>query len=424
MINYEKESTIKLRITEATFMKYTCTNNWNHDVIINYNDGCRLSERKFEQKKTLSKDRIAVFHKNCFYPVLRTYSSEELLPSTIITGTITKCIDRFFIFIKPATDDNVSFIRLRQSINKAENAHGVMYFLACEIEYDKNAEYEDMLQAEHFMLDKCSDFIHENMATGALDRDDSCMNDMFIATAPKIQMWSQFNPEETYKWAYKWNGIKAKMMIKNKAMYIWPDSMPIKTHTFYTNGSSVDYEAAVKFLERINFQIEIMETSIVIVHILSVSYQKKVHLIDSYSSIAFLDYLRMNITQIIIRFITLDQSIQEMRLRLQRFFDPPRRSTFNKSKYDGFILVQRSMFIKWKQPTIDAKYLGESKFEVGNGENIITFELQDEHLQTCEKNKIYEISSDLKILRHRIDRLFCSTYREYQMFINSIAQMS
>lgn len=206
---------------------------------------------------------------------------------------------------------------------------------------------------------------------------------------------------------------------------IWPDSMPIKSHTFSTRTDNPDdFELVLKYLSKINFQVEIMPTSIVTVHFLSVLYRNKVHLIDPYSSIEFLDFLRVYLPQTDINFITLDASTQKMRLRLQRFFNPPKRTSFNHEKYDGFILVQRAMFIKWKQPTIDAKYLGDSSFEVGNGNNIIKFKLESEHLDSREKDKIYEISSDLKILRHRIDRLFCSTFKEYQMFINSIAQIS
>lgn len=422
---YEKESTIKLKITEETFLKFQKKNNWHHDVIINYNNGARLSTRRYECKKTLSKDRIAVFHNKCFYPITRTNSTEEPLGKSTLIGSIVKGAIRYFNVTTPSADDSIKYVRMRQSVNKAENVHGVMYFLASEIEYNINIEYEEMLQVEHFMLETNKEFIHEHMATDALDRDDSCKNDMFISTAPKIQMWSQFNVEESYKWAYKWNGIKAKMMIKDGVMCLWPDSMPIKTHTFSTkNDNPYDFDIAVKNLGKINFQVEIMPTSIIIVHVLSVSYQKKVHLIDPYSSIDFLDFLRIKLPEIHVNFITLDESSQKMRLRFQRFFNPPKCNTFNQEKYDGFILVQRSMFIKWKQPTIDARFLGGSLFEVGNGNNIIQFRLQSGHLSECKKDKIYEISSDLKILRHRIDRLFCSTYKEYQMFINSIAQMT
>jgi hypothetical protein len=69
------------------------------------------------------------------------------------------------------------------------------------------------------------------------------------------------------------------------------------------------------------------------------------------------------------------------------------------AKYDRIILVQRAMFIKWKQPTIVARYLCDSTFEVGDNDNIVKFKILSDDTSRCKENNIYEISSKLKILR-------------------------
>lgn len=96
--------------------------------------------------------------------------------------------------------------------------------------------------------------------------------------------------------------------------------------------------------------------------------------------------------------------------------------TFQLDRYDGFILAQDRLLIKWKQPTIDARYLGNNTFEVGDSKNPILFSLDagEQADDKCTENSIYELSSKLSIIRKRIDRLLCSTTKEYELFVKSI----
>lgn len=424
----ERESTLKLFIDRDVFERESNDKNWQWDIIINYNNGVRLSARHYQRKVYLTKSYVSLFHHGRFYPILRTRAEETLLPRSAFNDNdaVIKCTNRLCVNINMP----VGYGICRLALNKSETDHGISFYLTCEIEYDLNIEYMTMLQVKHFMLDVCLPFIKKYVSADSLQRDKSTMKNMFVTTAPKIQMWSQFNPEEThkwaYKWAYKWNGIKAKMMVKNKDVYIWSDSMPIQTHTFTTttrdnnDGGKKDLST----IEQINFQVEIMPTSIVIVYTLSVSFYDKVHLIEPYSNIDYLDHLRTVLAPTFINYVSKDNSVVLLHLKLQRFFEPPRHDSFNKKKYDGFILVQRAMFIKWKQPTIDARYLGNSVFEVGDSNGkIVRFTLESRTVRHCVKDNIYELSAKKRVLRLRNDRLFCSTFKEYEMFLNSISSM-
>lgn len=84
--------------------------------------------------------------------------------------------------------------------------------------------------------------------------------------------------------------------------------------------------------------------------------------------------------------------------------------------YDGFILVQNNMVIKWKMPTVDVKCVSKRLYSVADK----TFELDREG----EKDAIYEISPNYKIIRKRIDRITSSTEQEYAMFIESMKMLS
>lgn len=414
-MNSERESTLELTISEDVFLQYVEKLNdnqltkWKRDIIIVYDNGTRLSERCFQKKEYKSKERIALFHNNKFYPIVRTLAEETLVPASVQIGNIIKCIDRIFIVKYTDTD-----CKYRFSFNKAENAHGTRFYMACEVEYPNDIDHNRLLNVELEMFVHFGGVIHETITDNALDLADSSLRDLFVATPPKVQMWSQYNPQETYKWAYKWNGIKAKMMYKDETVYIWPDALPIQTHSIDKGDLSV--------IARVNFQVELTTTYLILVHALSVTFgNNKVHLIEPYSSIKFLDYIRPKF-RVILNYNN-DNTIVKLPIRVQKFFDPPKQLTYDTEKYDGFILVQRSMYIKWKQPTIDAIYIGNGQFEVGDTKGQrVRFKLDStEETNNCVKDSIYELSANMRILRSRIDRMFCSTYKEYQMFLAACA---
>ncbi|XP_060873760.1 uncharacterized protein LOC132947469 [Metopolophium dirhodum] len=245
--------------------------------------------------------------------------------------------------------------------------------------------------------------------------DNQNLNDLFACVVPKVQIWSCFDPIKSYKWAYKWNGVKAKMMIQNDMAFVWPDADAVHTKPYIGNG--------LKLLDSINFQVELMSMCIVLVQAICVSFFDKLYVIEPSTSVKFLDHLRPLLTDAC-AVQSLDNSTY-LPICVQKFYDSPRPDDYDKSLYDGFILTQDTMLIKWKQPTIDAKYLGARKFMVGNGTKLITIivDASERAEEKCEVDCIYELSPKLSILRKRTDRLLCSTYREYEIFVKSLELM-
>lgn len=445
VVTHERESTFKVPITGEFFDKIykltsSCDNNIStvclciddlpslscnfckskndtseiystrQTVILIFGDGTRLASRVYQSKRIESRTYVAVFMDGNFFPILRTHAIEKLekLPkSTKIVPDIIKSVYRIILTRRGIVlPDGVT---LRFSFNKEEDSiHGTYYNMACETEYPMTSNYGDIVRNERTMLREYYDFIK----LARVPMNAQTLNDLFASVVPKVQMWSCFNPELPYRWAYKWNGIKAKFMVKNDRILLWPDAATVQT---------LRYEGDLSAIDKIIFQVELMPTCIVLIHAISVSFFNKIYNIEPYTGIDILNYLHAKLHDIYVTYE--NEPSKKLPLIVQRFYDDrPCPKSFSTDTYDGFILAQELLFIKWKQPTIDAEYMGKNTFKVGDDKKPILFKLDDNENadDICVEHNIYELSSKLSILRRRIDRLLCSTTKEYELFIKSV----
>lgn len=105
------------------------------------------------------------------------------------------------------------------------------------------------------------------------------------------------------------------------------------------------------------------------------------------------------------------QHIDNKPLQVQQFYNTALPTNYDTKLYDGFIIVQNDLIIKWKIPTIDVKCLTENTYKVGQHEINLQF--------VGIPGKIYEINYNYEVMRMRSDRLAASTENEYDVFIQS-----
>lgn len=467
-VRYERESTLRIPIEKshfqnvyAMFQKFKsnqtecmcsesldtklfqcllCVRNGSsgceyNDTVTLYGQNFRLAGRSFELKTTDNQQHVAMFYRGKFFPIVRSDSSEQRLPLPKTLDEImpiTKSLYRFTITkrynldkVNDDDDDDAGvstekssvsgyskLLNCRLSYNSEEDGSGVFYHLSCEVEYCLDTTYEECIRYENRMF---LDFF-EYFKDINVPMDSQSLNDLFACVAPKVQMYSCFDPKEDYLWAYKWNGIKSKFMINSEnRVLLWPDTADQKSLFISGNPEPIKH---------INFQAEIMPDSIVLVHAISASFFGKIYTIEPYTSVSVLNYVRDLMKHVVVHD---PNPYRDYKLVIQKFYPAPKPKYFDVSKYDGFILAQKTLFIKWKTPTIDAKYAGLGVFEIGHygpGGQIIKFTLDAEQtklaLAECTVGNIYELSAKLSLLRERNDRLICSTLAEYEVFIKNV----
>lgn len=399
-----------------------------NDTVTLYGHNFRLADRSFEVKTTENQQHVAMFYRGKFFPIVRSDSSETRLPlpKTLDEITpITKSLYRIAVTKRynspsagstqspsPITDGYSKLLNCRLSYNSEEDSSGVFYHLSCEVEYCLDTSYEECIRYENRMFVDFFDYFKDI----DVPMDSQSLNDLFACVAPKVQMYSCFDPKEDYLWAYKWNGIKSKFMINSEdRVLLWPDTADQKS--LFISGDPAP-------IKHINFQAEIMPDAIVLVHAISASFFGKIYTIEPYTSVSVLNYVRDLLNNVVVHD---PEPYRDYKLIVQKFYPAPKPTHFDVSKYDGFILAQKTLFIKWKTPTIDAKYAGFGVFEIGHyghGGQIIKFTLDAEQtklaLAECKVGNIYELSAKLSLLRERNDRLICSTLAEYDVFIRNV----
>jgi len=175
------------------------------------------------------------------------------------------------------------------------------------------------------------------------------------------------------------------MVNDNDVVFLWPDADAVHTKK---------YTGDLSMLHSVNFQVELMSTCIVLIHGISVSFFNTVYVIEPYTSVALLEYIKPALAK---NPVTV-QSVcgKYLPLRVQEFFDSPKPTTFDDAYFDGFIITQDTMLIKWKQPTVDARYVGDGVFQIGHRSNMVDFRLDDgeDAAGKCEVDSIYELSTD------------------------------
>lgn len=408
----ECESTVSVDIDKRLYDSLGSENaDTASDVILIFADGSRLSQRTVQRKVFTEKKLILGFANGRFYPIRRTRATEC---TTHIEPTLSveKAVHRRIIAIETRDDG----YKLRVACNKEEVEDGVRYTLTCEAEYPEprwgGGEIKSFKLVRSYEADLMS-IMHERFGSVRVAPDKLTLNEIFSCSVPKVQVWNLFDAQRAYAWAYKWNGVKAKFMFVNGHAYIWPDANEI-----YTKPCSGD----LSIIEHMCLQVELMDDKIVIVEVIAASYSSKIYTVEPLTNVAMLGHLKAALSASAV-------SVGEKRLVVQTFYITPLPARLpDHPDYDGFIIVQHELLIKWKAPTVDVKCVGPYRYTVGSGDRNTVMNLPEvdgEGRETVAgvEGRIYEMASNFKILRHRTDRITCSTDREYKLFLESCKQI-
>lgn len=381
----EWESTISIKTSESEYKEILNNKKHSVDIIFLLQDGLRVSNRTVQKKTTLTRRKLLTYYKNHWIPLDRTTASEEManLPSKV---NVEKCIHRLIVYYQ----DNI-----RVSYNKEICSLGEKYNIEYEIEYISQSDYQKILIEERRLIEL---FLkHGN----SIQRCTMTRLDMFSCVMSKVQMWHCFNNKIPYIWAYKWNGIKSKMLITDNKQsdgsmltYLWSDSAKISNKM--CRGTNIEH------LINICCIVEILNDRLIIIEAIGTLIDGEIYTTEPMANASFLKQLDTLLTN--------DVFIDDTPVYVQKFFPPPLPNRYG-ADCDGFIIIQDDLIIKWKIPTIDVKCLSPNTFKVGSNNLQLNF--------IGEPGKIYEITYKYEVLRQRNDRSAASDDHEYAIFLES-----
>lgn len=400
-ISNEWESTISIPISESVYNEAVYTGNYKTDVIFLDDTGVRLSDRCVQRKITTHTRHLINFYNGQWFPIKRTISTEESLVLTQMISSIKKAILRNQRFTEHG---------IRISYNREDTCDGCRFNVKYEIEYPDNSPYDVILEKERLLVQQV---MHDGYKIARSKMD---LSNIFSCVMTKVQMWHCFDVKKDYRWAYKWNGIKAKLLIADKSnnntnnddddnnnntkeAFLWPDAKDIIMDKCYGDN----YEPVLNFC----FLVEIMEDFIVIIEAIGALIDGVIYTSEPKTNTAVLEYLNEHVSNL---------RIGSKPVRIQKFYLPPLPNTYDSSVFDGFIIVQDDMVIKWKIPTIDAKCIEPYKYKVASKIIQLSF--------AGDVGDIYELSHKYEIIRKRNDRIAPSNEQEYNMFLKSIEHLN
>lgn len=375
------------------------------DVIFLFDNGTRLSQRRMERKSTISTKRVLGFFDGHIYPILRTVANEELID-----------VDEFARVCR-ATHRVVRKLEngIRVSYNKEECEKGERYSVEYEIEYDESTAYDEIIKLEKELMRVAHIDGHFDITMSM------SLENIFACVMTKVQMWHYFDDSKPYLWAYKWNGVKAKLMIdqNGSTAYLWPDA---------GNISAVPFRGYHPFLKNLCLVVELMDDRVVVLEIIGSRFSdNQIYVTEPIINVEILNYLHELMFPPVAAASSASSSgsanannnimsstmfIDNKPLIVQKFYAAPKPDNYDARLHDGIIIVQNDSIIKWKVPTIDVKCIGPYTFAVANK----TFKLSEHGI----KDAIYEISPMYKIIRRRTDRIACSTEQEFKVFTESV----
>lgn len=387
----EWESSIKIYMRKEQFdnllQKLTVI---AKDVIIYFTDNTRLAHRMYQKKTLKKKEFILLYYKKNFFPVRRSISEEVLLPKPDFENLVIKNA----IIRKILYSDN--FVRINLDIEITDI--GNKYCLCSEMEYEENSSYSTICEKEKILMSFFFNFLkRNNLVSELLVLDDLTTNDIFESVPNKMKMWYNLQKNEKKYWAYKWNGVKAKMCSSNfgKKIILWEDIKNI------IEIQCIELYKQFPFLNNLCIQLEHVNGYYVLTEILSAKFNSKFYMIEPLTNIKLLAMIKKKYSPI--------ELFPNKQLFIQEYFDSEIPNSYDESKFDGFIVIQNEKIVKYKMPTIDMKCLKGNVYAV----NTKKFRLDIEGIP----GSIYEVSSTFKVLRLRKDRISSGSEKEYEEFI-------
>lgn len=392
MVANEWESSIVIPVSSSEYERVSrdSSDRFVDDAVFCFKDDSRLSQRRLERKVTLEKRNVMGYLEatDSCYPILRSASRETLLPS-VQCYDVTRATHRRHY----CTRDGVRVAYERVCCDK-----GVAYRVCYEIEYNGKTSYAEILEKEQIL-----------MRTAALNghKAKPCsleLINMFGCVMTKVQPWHCFDESKPYRWAYKWNGVKSKMIVdrETRLAYLWPDAGAI----YHADFECDDFDA----LADVCLLVELLEDRAIIIETIGSQYEDgEVYTTEPMTNVVLLERLA--------RCLGNDAKVDGKPLSVQRYYDPPKPFSYDEHLYDGFVIVQNDMVIKWKMPTIDVACVAPFTYTVGES---TTLRLP---YDKGEVDAIYEMSPDQRIVRRRFDRIASSSEQEWQVFLASSAML-
>lgn len=404
----EWESTIEVRISEVEWDDIsTRVGVFSEDIIFHFENEQRLKGRRLQRKTIEKRKNVLGFHEKRCFPITRTQALEYTVDvkSAASPNTVVCAVHRFLRVedtpsVQFEQSDSCGHVRI--TYDKEESDNGVRCFQRFEIEYPPDIAYNKILKCERALMAYALSYECRPIS----DRPEA--KEMFSYIMNKVQMWHCFNIKIPYKWAYKWNGIKSRLIFSQnykheQVVYLWPDAQRIRIEhvSGYTDKSN--------FFSGMYMLAEIMQDRIVIIEVIGCKYYGRIFTTEPITNLHMLECLSEELGEC---------KVGDLQLCVQKFYSAPMPTIdYDKTLYDGFVVIQNDMIIKWKIPTVDVRFVGPpNKFSVGS-DTIICLDAPNIQLQL---NAIYEISCDYHVLRRRNDRIAPSTDNEYAVFLKSI----
>lgn len=389
VINYEWESSIHVKINQLNYEAFVYELEQNDsstrvpykiDTILIFKCNYRLSSREIQSKITKSKMHVLASNENdFFFPIYRYQSLETACDMNEFVARLDDddhILNRQLDAIGPKDaalgklvvrqitcryiiSTEVDGVSIRESFNKVESDKGVRYYIGLETEYSSNTTTNDVLKYEAVLMKCARKYQH------CIRYDEILPKSLILFHVPKLQPFPNMKRPDKfpYTWAYKWNGIKAKLLFdSDQTAIIAPDLHDTRTVKF----DITQFDAATAHLLRnMCFQIEIMDDCIVLVELLGALYNGIPFLVEPMTNINFLKMIAERLLNM--PSLTLPIHLDGKQLLIQEYYRPPMPiERLEYARHDGFIVAQENQLIKFKQPTIDVRYMGKNVFVCGN----------------------------------------------------------
>lgn len=385
--NFEYESSIVIPVSEEDFLEAKSNPNKVGSGTIFLNpDGRRIHyNRRCERKVIVDSKNLIGFFENKLFPIKRTKATETLAKLFPVTS-IEKVVHRIVV----SEETLFTNLKLRVCYNHEACSLGVKYNVAYEIEYEENSSHDEIVEYEKQLMAK----ILEGKHYDDIKLEPLSVNDMFACVGTKVQLWNCFNPKQPFVFAYKWNGVKAKLVItKDKSFSggfrtrLWKDCHDVILCDTTTSGD-------ISFLQDLCMSVEVMDDKIVIFEFIGLLFEKTLYRAEP----------KTNAEAVTNLVLPDDLMINGLKVQSQKFYPGVKKfPPFDRDQHDGHIVVQNNDIMKMKLAMLDAKCIAPNMFEAG----LSTIYHVD--FPEAEVGEIYELDKDPGVHRNRYDRFFKGT---------------
>lgn len=384
----ERETTIYLPLTKEEYFHLSYEKD-NLDVVI-YTETHRVHNHCIQSKKVISENLILGFLNGFFIPLKRTVCEEITFginePQTEIPYIITSVVVRHILY----NENNLRFV-----VGYQQTDVGIKYFIMMEIEYDENNIYSAESTLMNLWLEKKMELGFSNF------KFDELTIDILQHPSTRLLPFYYFDPNKSYRWAFKWDGVKTRLLQTETESYLVSDlnyEKCVKSNIPYNNmyfhlEELIDDDGTIKYI---------------LFEFLEAKYLGSSYFVTPTYNVAALDYHKGDTFKIDEKYLG----------EYQCFYEPPLGNNIQLT--EGHIIFQNDNKIKYKIPTIDGKII------IVNNKNLVLFgeKIKHNYKTPLCVDKIYEFtmskSMELVLLRERKDRIIQSTTLEYNNFIKAI----